>query len=184
MSPDAPDKKVIFLDRDGVINHDAGIGDYIRSHERFEFLPGSREAVKKLTQAGYKIIVISNQAGVAKGLYSQEDLDKITAKMIKGIEEAGGKIHSVNYCTHQDEDNCDCRKPKPGMIEQAAQGLDIDFSRTFFIGDSRRDILAGKAVGLKTVFVMTGNTKLENLDVKPNYIAKNLQDAVDKIVLK
>ncbi|MBN3039003.1 MAG: D-glycero-beta-D-manno-heptose 1,7-bisphosphate 7-phosphatase [Candidatus Omnitrophica bacterium] len=177
-------EKIIFLDRDGVINYDGARGEYISSHEDFKFLPGSLQALKRLTDAGYKIIIISNQAGVAKGLYSKEDLDKITAKMTKGTQEIGAKIYSVNYCMHQDEDMCDCRKPKPGLIERAAKGLDVDFGNTFFIGDSRRDILAGKAVGLKTVFVMTGNTKLEDLDVKPDFIAKDLLGAVDKIVLK
>jgi len=175
--------KAIFLDRDGVINRDAGFGGYITSWKVFEFLPGSLEALKKLNQAGFKVIVISNQAGVAKGLYSKEDLDELTQNMLKEIEASGGKIASVNYCLHQDEDNCDCRKPKTGMLTRVAHDMEIDFSNTFLIGDSRRDILAGKAVGCKTIFVLSGNTKLENLDVKPNFIAGNLLEAINKIVL-
>lgn len=183
MSLEKSNSKVIFLDRDGVINFDSGKGTYITSHEKFKFIPGSPEAIKKLTDDGYKIIIISNQAGVAKGLYSQEDLDKITDKLIRGVEELGGKIHSVNYCLHQDDDFCECRKPKPGNIIRASRDLSYNPTETFIIGDSRRDILAGKAAGLKTIFVASGNTKLQDLDVKPNYIAKNLLNAVDKIVL-
>ena len=183
MSPEKSNSRVIFLDRDGVINFDSGKGTYITSHDKFKFIPGSREAIKMLTDEGYRIIIISNQAGVAKGLYSHQDLDKITDKLIKGVEELGGKIHSINYCMHQDEDFCECRKPKPGNIIRASVGLNYNPTETFIIGDSRRDILAGKALRLKTIFVASGNTKLQDLDVKPNYIAKNLLNAVEKIVL-
>lgn len=176
--------KIVFLDRDGVINRDPGFGGYVTCWEKFEFLPGSFESLKELNQAGFEVIVISNQAGVAKGLYTQEDLDELTGNMLKEIKAAGGKIYSVNYCTHQDEDNCNCRKPKTGMFHKATEGLDVNFSKTFFIGDSRRDVLAGRAIGCKTIFVRSGNTRLEDLDVKPDFIAKDLLSAVEEIVLK
>jgi len=176
--------KIIFLDRDGVINRDPGFGGYVTSWEEFEFLPGALEALKRLNQAGYEAIIISNQAGVAKGLYTQSNLDKMTKNMLKAVEKAGGKIRSVHYCPHRDEDNCDCRKPKTGLFSQATKGLQVNFADTFFVGDNRRDMLAGKAVGCKTIFVLSGNTKLEDLDVKPNFIARDLLQAVDKIVLK
>jgi len=176
--------KIIFLDRDGVINRDPGFGGYITSWKEFEFLPGSLEAIKKLNQAGFEITVISNQAGVAKGLYTLKDLDDITKNMLGEIEKAGGKIRSVHYCPHRDEDNCDCRKPKTGLFSHAAKGLQVNFADTFFVGDNRRDVLAGKAIGCKTIFVLSGNTKLEKLDVRPDFVARDLLEAVDKIVLK
>jgi len=176
--------KTIFLDRDGVINRDPGFGGYVTCWEKFEFLPGSLEALKELNQAGFGVIVISNQAGVAKGLYTKQDLDELTGNMLREVEAVGGRITAVNYCTHQDEDNCDCRKPKTGMFHKAAEGLDVNFSKTFFIGDSRRDVLAGRAVGCKTIFVRSGNTKLEDLDVPCDFVTKDLLEAVDKIVLK
>lgn len=176
--------KAIFLDRDGVINKDPGFGGYVTSWKEFEFLPGALEALKKLSRAGYEIIVISNQAGVAKGLYTLQDLNEITKNMLKGIKEAGAKIRSVHYCPHRDEDDCNCRKPKTGLLLQATDGLKVAFSDTFFVGDNRRDILAGKAAGCKTIFVLSGNTRLEDLDVKPNFIARDLLQAVEKIVLK
>ena len=176
--------KVVFLDRDGVINRDPGFGGYVTTPEEFEFLPGSVEALKKLSQAGYEVIVISNQAGVAKGLYSQKDLDDITVKMVREVEKAGGKISSVHYCPHRDEDDCNCRKPRTGLFSQATEGLKIDFSDTFFVGDNRRDVLAAKAIGCKSIFVLSGIHRLEELGVQPDFVAADLLEAVDKIVLK
>jgi D-glycero-D-manno-heptose 1,7-bisphosphate phosphatase len=176
--------KIIFLDRDGVINRDPGFGGYVTSWDKFEFLPGSLEALKQLHLADFEVIVISNQAGVSKGLYTMDDLEDITNNMLETVKKTGGQIRSVFYCPHQDEDNCSCRKPKAGLFSQATKGQEIDFSQTFFVGDNRRDVLAAKAIGAKSIFVLSGNTKLENLDVKPNFIASNLLDAVNKIVLK
>ena len=175
--------KIIFLDRDGVINRDPGFGGYVTSWREFEFLPGALEALKKLNQTGYEAIIISNQAGLAKGLYTQSNLDEMTRNMLEKIEQSGGKIRSVHYCPHRDEDNCDCRKPKTGLFFQATKDLQVNFADTFFVGDNRRDMLAGKAVGCKTIFVLSGNTKLEDLDVKPNFIARDLLQAVDKVIL-
>ena len=175
--------KAIFLDRDGVINRDPGFGGYITCWEEFEFLPGALEAIKKLNQAGFEIVVISNQAGVAKGLYTLKDLDNITKNMLRELERAGGRIRSVHYCPHKDEDDCDCRKPKTGLFSQATKGLQVNFADTFFVGDNRRDVLAAKAIGCKSIFVLSGNTKLEELDVRPEFVARDLLEAVEKIVL-
>jgi len=176
--------KIIFLDRDGVINRDSGFGAYVTSWKVFEFLPGSLLALKKLHQAGYRVIVISNQAGVSKGLYTKQDVDELTQNMQKEVAAAGGKLEAVHYCLHQDSDNCDCRKPKTGMFAQATKGMEINFADTFFVGDSRRDVLAAKAIGAKSIFVLSGNTKLADLDVKPDFIAKDLLNAVERIILK
>ncbi|MCQ9208141.1 MAG: HAD family hydrolase [Omnitrophica bacterium] len=176
--------QTIFLDRDGVINRDAGFGDYIKSWQEFEFLPGSLEALKRLNQAGFSVIVISNQAGVAKGLYTQEDVNILTKNMLKEVEKAGGKIDSVNYCFHQDADDCNCRKPKTGLFSKATEGTRVNFADTYYIGDARRDVLAAKGIGAKSIFVQSGNTKLEDLDTKPDFIARDLLEAIERIVLK
>lgn len=176
--------KIVFLDRDGVINKDPGFGGYVTCWEEFQFLPRALKALRKLNQAGYKTIIISNQAGVAKGLYTLEDLDEITKNMLDEIKKAGGEICSVHYCPHKDEDNCSCRKPKTGLFSQALRGSSIDFSKTYFIGDHSRDMLAGKSIGCKTIFVLSGNTRLEDLDVQPDFVAKDLLEAVESIVLK
>jgi histidinol-phosphate phosphatase family protein len=178
------DERIIFLDRDGVINQDPGGGGYVTSWKEFKFLPGSLEALKKLAQAGYAIVVISNQAGVGKGIYSKEALDEITAKMLEAVEKAGGKIKAAYYCIHKKEDNCPCRKPKAGLISQATKGIKVNFAESFFVGDTERDIIVGKTVGCKTIFVLSGLAKLEELSVKPDFVAKDLLESVEKIILK
>lgn len=175
--------KAIFLDRDGVINKDPGFGGFVKCWEEFEFLPGALLALQQLNQAGYVVVVISNQSGVAKGLYALGDLDVITKNMLKEIEKAGGRIYSVHYCPHQDEDDCGCRKPKTGLFFQATKGLDVDFKQTFFVGDTRRDILAGKAIGCRTIFVLSGIHKLDELGVQPDFVAQDLLQAVDNVIL-
>ncbi|MFH1853840.1 MAG: D-glycero-beta-D-manno-heptose 1,7-bisphosphate 7-phosphatase [Candidatus Omnitrophota bacterium] len=178
--------KAIFLDRDGVINRDPGFGDYIKSWDEFEFLPDAIESIKKLNKNGYEIFVISNQAGVGKGLYSQEALGEITKNMLGEIESQGGKIRSVMYCTHRTDAGCDCRKPKTGMIKKVTKGLDIDFKNTYFIGDSRLDVGAGKNMGCKTILLLTGKEDIETVNdwpYKPDFIKKDLKEAV-KWVLK
>ena len=178
--------KAIILDRDGVINKDPGFGDYIKSWAEFEFMPGAIDAIKLLNEHGYEIFVISNQAGVAKGLYSQEALDEITKNMLKEIEARGGKIRWVSYCTHATDAGCDCRKPKTGQIKNATKGLDIDFKNTYFIGDSRLDVGAGKNGGCKTILLLTGKENEEDSKSwahKPDFIKNNLMEAV-KWVLK
>jgi len=173
--------KVVFLDRDGVINKDPGKGDYIKSWKEFQFLPGAIDAIKLLTQNGYEIIVISNQAGVSKGLFSKKDLDDITKNMLKEIESAGGRIMSVNYCIHLPEENCNCRKPNIGLIEKSTKGLDIDFKDTYFIGDSKLDVIAGKRAGCKTILLLTGKEnpdEIKDWEYKPDFIKNDLMEAV------
>ena len=173
--------KVIFIDRDGVINKDP-TGGYVTRWEDFHFLDGSREAVRKLTEAGYEIVLISNQAGVGKGLFTLETLDEITKEMLAEVEKAGGRIRSVFYCPHRKEDNCDCRKPKAGLFRQASEGLDIDFGQTYFIGDGVMDIEAGKNAGCKTILVLSGKTNLDDIDKwphQPDYIFKDLLETVN-----
>ncbi len=178
--------KAIFLDRDGVINKDPGFGDYIKNWKEFEFLPGSIDVIKLLNKNGYEIFVISNQAGVAKGLFSKESLDEITANMLKEIEAKGGKIRKVSYCIHASDAGCDCRKPNIGQIKKAAKGLDIDFKKSYFIGDSRLDVGAGKNMGCKAILLLTGKETSEDAKAwkhKPDFIMNNLKEAV-KWVLK
>lgn len=173
--------KAIFLDRDGVINKDPGFGDYVKSWAEFEFLPGAIDAIKLLNKNGYEIFVISNQAGVAKGLYSRGALDEITKNMLKEIESKGASIRSISYCTHASDAGCDCRKPNTGLIKKATKGLDIDFKKTYFIGDSRLDVGVGKNAGSRTILLLTGKEDpedIKNWEHKPDFIKKDLMEAV------
>lgn len=181
-------RKVIFLDRDGVINKYPGDKKYVTSLEKLHFLPNVLKAIRRLTKAGYNIFVISNQAGVKKGIYSKKTLDDITHKMLKRIEGSGGKIAGVYYCLHAQEDNCACRKPKMGLVKKALVKLrikNLKNKKTFLIGDDIRDIYTGRNAGLKTILVLSGREKLKNKNfwtIKPDYVFKNLNTAVDFIL--
>ena len=181
-------QKVIFIDRDGVINKDPGgwtKHSYVTKWDEFIFVDGSIVALKKLKEAGYRICLISNQGGISKGYFTQEDLDKLNKRMLAEIEKAGGKIDELYYCPHHDKDNCSCRKPKTGLIEQEIKKSAINLKDTYIIGDDRRDIEAGKNMGMKTVFVLSGKRSLEEAKswpVQPEYIKKNLLETVEWIL--
>jgi histidinol-phosphate phosphatase family protein len=154
-------KKVVFLDRDGVINKKASKADYIKKWEEFEFLPGAVEAIKNLSQKDYQIYIITNQPGIARGMMTKEDLETINLNMIWEIEKQGGKISGIHYCFHGWDDNCDCRKPKPGLLLKAAKENYIDLTKTLFIGDDERDMAAGQAAGCKTVLIDASKNLLD-----------------------
>jgi histidinol-phosphate phosphatase family protein len=181
--------KLVFLDRDGVINKYPGDREYVTSWKNFKFLPYVKDALKNLTQAGYKIFIASNQAGVTKGIYSKRALAGITAKMLKDLRKQKINIDGVYYCIHRNEDNCSCRKPKTGLLEKALKDHKIprvNLKHSFFIGDTVRDISTGKNAGCKTILVFTGKEKAGNKkewEIQPDFVAKNLKEAVD-IVLK
>jgi len=154
-------KKVIFLDRDGVINKKAPKADYVKNWNEFEFLPGAIEALKILTQNGYNIYIISNQAGIARGIMTENDLKEIHRNMLNELEKKGGKVSDIYYCPHGWDDGCECRKPKPGMFFQAAREHHIDLTKAVFIGDDERDIQAGNSAGCKTILVNSENNLLK-----------------------
>jgi len=142
----------VLLDRDGVINQRIA-GGYVTCWEKFVFLPDALEALRLLTERNYHVIVISNQAGVGKGLMTAADLQEITRKFIEEVEAHGGRISSVYYCTHRAEDECQCRKPKPGLLLMAQAEHHFAFEDTFLIGDSESDLLAAHAVGCPAIMV-------------------------------
>lgn len=150
------ERKTIFLDRDGVINHHPSYMGYVQMWAEFNFIPSARSAIRDLTKNGYRIFVITNQAGIGRGLYSEETLKDIHCRMITEISDAGGAIEAVYYCLHHPDAGCECRKPRPGMLKRAAQEHDIDLSRAYFIGDSTTDIQAGRRARTKTILVLTG----------------------------
>ncbi len=180
--------KAIFLDRDGVINKDPGGWtkyNYVTNTEELIILPGVFEALSLLKRKGMKAIIISNQAGVSKGYFTEDDLSALDRKISKMIKDKGGRIEESYYCIHRDEDNCDCRKPKSGLLEKAAKKHGIDLKTTYFIGDTRADVSAGKKAGCKTVVVLSGKTSLGDIDKwdeKPDYVFKDLLEAVRWII--
>lgn len=146
-------KKVIFLDRDGVINKKTPKAEYVKSWDEFEFLPGSINAMKLLSQHGYKIFIITNQAGIARGAMTEKDLKAIHSNLERELEKENVKTEGIYYCPHGWNDGCECRKPKPGMLLQAAREHDLDLSKALFIGDDERDLQAGNAAGCRTLLV-------------------------------
>jgi len=147
-------ERYILLDRDGVINHDSDL--FIKSPEEWQAIDGSLEAIALLNEHGFKVAVVSNQSGLARGLFDQAMLDKIHAKMLKMAELKGGKILAIYFCPHGPDDGCNCRKPKPGMLETFAGEHHINLQNVAFIGDSFVDIQAAQAAGAKPILVKTG----------------------------
>ena len=173
--------KTIFLDRDGVINVDSP--DYIKSEDEFNFIPESPEAVSLLSKEGCDLFIITNQSVINRGMISLSKLEAIFLKMLKGINKSGGKIKDIFFCQHTPDECCECRKPKPKMILDAAKKYNVNLNYSIMIGDSVKDIEAGKAAGCgATILVLTGNGKqsvdiLKEKSIEPDFIANNLMDA-------
>jgi D-glycero-D-manno-heptose 1,7-bisphosphate phosphatase len=143
----------ILIDRDGVLNQKAPQAQYISSPEQFVWLPGALEALRRLNEAGYRVIVISNQAGIARRMLSWEGLHAVENRMRRDAETAGGKIDAIYVCPHHWDEKCSCRKPKPGLLFQAQRDHHLDLSRIWFLGDDERDMQAGESAGCKTGLV-------------------------------
>lgn len=177
--------KAIFLDRDGVINKYPGDTKYVTTWKEFRFLPRAKQAIARLHKNGLKLFVISNQAGVGKGLFSQEALEAITRKMLAAIKKSRGKIDGVYYCTHRPEENCPCRKPKAGLIYTVKKDRHIDLKGSFFIGDTIRDVHTARAAGCRSVLVLSGKEKLsqrKNWEVQPDFVFPDLYRAAEFIL--
>lgn len=151
----------IILDRDGVLNEKAPRAHYVRNWGEFKWLPGARESLRMLNEAGFRVIIVSNQAGINRGAMSENDLFEIHRRMTKEAEEAGGRIDAIYYCPHDWEEGCECRKPKPGMLFQAQHDFNLDLSRTLFIGDDERDGQAAEAAGCLSALVSGEKTLLK-----------------------
>lgn len=146
--------KLIILDRDGVINFDSD--QFIKSPDEWKPIPGSLEAIARLTREGWRVVVATNQSGLARGLFEMATLNAIHAKMHKAAALAGGRIEAVFYCPHSAEMDCDCRKPKPGLYDEIAARYGRDLRDVPVIGDSLRDLTAAERVGAKPMLVKTG----------------------------
>jgi D,D-heptose 1,7-bisphosphate phosphatase len=192
--------KAVFLDRDGVINvlvyhQDQGIIDSPFTVEQFRLLPGVSEAVKELRGAGYRVIVVSNQPAIAKGHLSQEAFDRISKKMKEDLAIKGAFLDAEFYCFHHPEArvellkvDCECRKPKPGMLLRAARVMGVDLSQSWMIGDGLTDVKAGKNAGTKTILLSRMKCELCRLmneeRAHPNAIAPDMKGAVQIILGK
>jgi D-glycero-D-manno-heptose 1,7-bisphosphate phosphatase len=152
--PGGQRRPALFLDRDGVLNQNRA--DYVRTWAQVEFLPGVFEAMQRLAASPLAVVVVTNQSAVGRGLMMVEGLAAINQGIVQQVERAGGRIDAVYACPHTPEDGCDCRKPRPGMLLQAAQDLAIDLARSFLVGDAISDVDAALAAGCRPVMVRTG----------------------------
>ncbi|MBH0205140.1 MAG: lipopolysaccharide heptosyltransferase II [Nitrospira sp.] len=180
--PDILSGYTIFLDRDGTLNADPG---YIQSPDGFELFPGVAQALSRLKQAGARLIVVTNQSGVARGFFSADDLDGIHAKLRYLLGEAGVSLDAIYVCPHHPDDGCDCRKPDRGLIDRAVEEQRVDLTRSYLIGDHARDIELAKRVGSRSILVTTGAVlpeQVEGLKASgpvPDRVASSLAEAVD-----
>lgn len=149
--------KLLMLDRDGVINQDSE--QFIKSPAEWKPIKGSIEAIARLTQAGWRIVVVTNQSGIARGLFDTSMLNAIHDVMHKAVIQAGGRIEAIFFCPHAADSNCECRKPKPGMLLEIERRLNIPLAGVPFVGDSLRDMQAAAATGARPVLVLTGKGK-------------------------
>jgi D-glycero-D-manno-heptose 1,7-bisphosphate phosphatase len=180
------DSNVVFLDRDGVINRDSP--DYIKGWSEFHFLPGSLEALARLTRHGFQLILITNQSVINRKMVATDTLLDMHARMLTAVRRHGGEIKDIFYCPHTPEERCDCRKPLPGLIRRAQQIHNINLASAGMIGDSAKDIECARNAGCGyCVLVQTGNglsaaEALRHKGIRPDHTASTLFTAVDWIL--
>lgn len=178
--------KVVFLDRDGVINENRS--DYVKSWSEFEFLPGALGAIQRLHEAGWTTIVITNQSAINRGIVARSSVEEINRRMVEVVGHHGGRIDAVLYCPHRPDENCNCRKPHPGLLLEAADRFGLDLEKCYLIGDALTDIEAGQAAGCKSILVKTGRGKQQSATAaidgpyNPLPEASDLAAAVDWIL--
>ncbi len=178
--------KTVFLDRDGVINVDSS--DYIKCWAEFHFIPKSLDAIARLTRSDFSVIVITNQSAINRRMVALTQLEAMHGKLCQAVFDSGGRITDIFFCPHQPDEHCNCRKPKPGLIFAARDRYGLDLASAFMVGDSVKDILAGKAAGCgRTVLVKTGNGRsavqsLEATGQSPDHVAADLDRAVHWIL--
>lgn len=177
--------KAVFIDRDGTINVDV---HYLDDPDKFEMYPSVGEGVKKLKENGFRIIVITNQSGIARGYFTEKQLSNIHEKMKKEFQRFNVVLDGIYYCSHHPDDNCNCRKPNTGLFENAINEHNINAKKSYMLGDKILDIGAGKKIGARTVFIPEPHKREEFISKKneweynPDYIADDFMDAVEWIV--
>jgi D-glycero-D-manno-heptose 1,7-bisphosphate phosphatase len=173
-------QRAVFLDRDGTISEEMG---YINHLTRFHLLPGSAGAIARLNQAGLKVVVVTNQSGVARKYFPASLIDQVNGQMQELLAQQQARVDAIYICQHAPDAGCACRKPQPGLLHQAAVALDLDLSRSYMVGDRFNDLQVAAKVGAKGILVLTGygRGEVENYQgerlVEPDYIAADLLDA-------
>ena len=181
--------RAVFLDRDGVITQEPPYYAYQLS--QLELILKSAEGIRLLNESGFLVVLVSNQSGIARGYYEEEDAARFNQALAQKLAEEGAHIDAIYICPHHPEAKiekyrleCDCRKPKPGMLKMAEEALEIDLKQSFMIGDKSIDVEAGKRAGCKTIMVKTGYGagELKSDQIECNYVADDLYEAVEYIL--
>jgi D-glycero-D-manno-heptose 1,7-bisphosphate phosphatase len=175
---------LIILDRDGVINEDSD--DYIKSPDEWQPIPGSLEAIARLSQNGYQVVVVTNQSGIGRKLFTIETLNAIHMKMNNHLAQFGGSVDAIFFCPHLPKDNCNCRKPKPGLYNDVSERLRTSLNKVFCIGDKMTDVKAAQSAGGKPILVKTGKGQSEidqGLIPKGIPIYKDLASFVEELLV-
>lgn len=173
----------ILIDRDGVINADRD--DYVKNVHELVVFDWAPPAIARANQAGYSVAVVSNQQGVGKGIISEEDLIGIEGAIRRGVEEAGGRIETFSYCRHLKAEGCACRKPAPGMILDLHKRFGFDLARTYYVGDTPKDVQAARAAGCGAVLVLSGYTSIDLVPLlpdAPDQVCAHLGEAIDWVI--
>ncbi len=179
----------VFIDRDGTLIEDVG---YISSIDALSVIDGSADAIRRLNKAGIKVVIITNQAGIARGFFDEDTLITIHERLIEILSEHNAVIDKIYYCPHYPEGtvpeysiSCLCRKPEPGMVEKAVEELGIDLKRSYIVGDKASDIELAQRIGARGILVLTGygSNVVKDNEVNPTYIAPSLKEAVEWILM-
>jgi len=173
--------RAVFLDRDGTMAKNV---NYCSRPEDFELFSNTPKAIKLLNEYGFKVIVITNQSGIGRGYFTLETLAKIHKKMRKELAKEEAWVDSIYYCHHHPDDNCNCRKPKPKLVLQAAKEHDVDLKHSFVVGDLPIDVQLGEAVGCQTILIQDSSSLTLPDDVRPDAIAPNILEAVQAILAR
>lgn len=179
----------MFIDRDGTLTEEIG---YVNHPRRLRLLPRSAEAIRRLNASGVAAVVVTNQAGIARGYFSEDVLHAVTAEMVAQLKEAGAQLDGMYVCTHHPSEGeppyraaCDCRKPAPGLLTRAAADLGLDLAASTMVGDKASDLVPARAVGARSVLVLTGyglgewEHRRDRFEVEPDHVAGDLLDAVE-----
>jgi D-glycero-D-manno-heptose 1,7-bisphosphate phosphatase len=175
--------KLAILDRDGVVNYDSAA--FIKSPDEWRPIPGSLEAITRLNQAGYHVVIATNQSGVGRGLFEMATLNAIHDKMNRALAEVGGRLDAIFFCPHAQEANCNCRKPRAGLLDEIGRRLNVTLEGVPVIGDARRDLEAAIAVGARPILVLTGKgqkTRREGQLPPGTEVYASLAEAVDALL--
>lgn len=173
--------KFIFLDRDGTINVDRG---YVHKLEDFLFLPKAIDGLRILKNVGFRFMLITNQAGIGRGIFSLAQFHAFNNKLIEELDKVGVKIEKTHFCPHHPSDICECRKPNPKSVKDASREFDIDLNKSFMVGDNPSDIELGINAGLRTVYILNNHdaNQIIRFSHKPDFVADNLHKAAEWIV--